>query len=497
MSTLAPFRHNDIPSKPGVYFFRNQFGDVIYVGKAKNLRKRLATYFQPSRRKTADPRIRSLINSIASFQFQAVASESEALILESKLIKRYAPRYNVLLRDDKRFLLVKIDSGEPFPRLRLARVRNNDGQVYFGPFPKGGVLRDTVDFLNKRFKIRVCSPRSPGESDRRHCLARIVKDCSEPCVGKISPEDYHDQIENLLKVMRGDIKEIIVELEAMMTAAADKKNYEKAAKLRDMIHNIEEICGRRGRNFRFATLPSSAPGADAVEDLRAALGLEAAPKIIEAFDNSNLGGSQAVSSMVRFENGRPARSKYRRFRVKTVRGADDFATMNEIIGRHYSRRLAEKKELPDLILIDGGKGQLNAAIKALLEIGHPPLPIIGLAKRDEEIFLPGCETSLKLDKNRPALKLLRAVRDEAHRFAVAYHREIRGKRLTKSLLDDIPGIGPHRKNALLKAFGSVRELKKADAAAITAKVPGIGARSAERIVAALRRDATHVHPNIS
>jgi excinuclease ABC subunit C len=478
------FNPGDVPAKPGVYLFRDSFGAVIYTGKAANLRKRVSHYFQESGRRSADPKLRSLVNSIASWEFLTVKNEEEALILEAKLIKDYAPRYNVLMRDDKRFLLVKINIREKFPRLALARVKKNDGFEYFGPFPKGSALRDTVDFLTRYFGLRSCRAAEPGENERRHCLAGIIKDCSGPCVGKISPEGYKAKVEEMMGVLRGDITALLLDISEKMRAAAADMKFERAAALRDVAANIEDVFGVRRRNFSHTSIPSPA-GDDAVEDLQKALGLPSPPSEIEAMDISNISGMLAVGSVVRFTGGRPDRANYRRFRIREVSGPDDFAMMAEVVKRHFGRKLAENRPLPGLTLIDGGKGQLSAAISALAEIKAPPVPLVGLAKRNEEIFIPGRENPVVLDRHRPALRLLQAIRDEAHRFAVSYHRELRAKKLQESVLDDIPGIGESRKQALLQEFGSVRELKKASPEEIARRVPGIGSETAKLIAGRL------------
>ena len=480
------FYPGDVPAKPGVYLFRNRFGKVIYVGKAANLRKRMSHYFQPSRSKTADPKLRSLINSISKWEFFVVKTENEALILESRLIKQYAPRYNVLMRDDKRFLLLKINLKEDFPRLMFARIHKDDACRYFGPFPKGTALRDTVLFLNRYFGLRSCKPTHPGEKDHKHCLASVVKDCTAPCVQKISRDEYHNIITKMLKILEGSISELVNELKTKMTEESSKLRFEKAAKWRDVITNLEEVFGERNRSFRFASIPSNT-GIEAVEDLHKALGIKNAPVTIEGFDISNISGQMAVASMVCFKDGKPSKKDYRRFKIKGVHQIDDYAMMNEVIQRHYKRKLETNTPPPDLLMVDGGKGQLQSAIKALMEINFPLFPIIGLAKKQEEIFIPGKKDSLILDRHRPALRLLQALRDEAHRFAVSYHRELRSRRLKESLLDEIPGIGDNRKKALLTGFKSVREIRKATADEICKKVPGIGNKFAETILQHLKK----------
>lgn len=511
------FYPGDIPAKAGVYVFRDRFSKIIYVGKAANLRKRMSSYFQPSRRNTADPKLRSLIKSIHKYEYYPVKNESESLILESRLIKEYSPRYNVLMRDDKRFLLVKINLEEPFPSLRLARVRKNDGCQYFGPFPKSGALRKTVDFLIRRHGLRVCRAEIPGEKERKHCLAKIVKDCCEPCVGKVDHDEYMARVNALMDILNGKVKDAVSEIRNKMAECVNKKQFERAAEFRDVADNIEEIFGKRNRSFRFAKVAGTENAEAAVLDLQKILDLPKPPNWIECFDISNIMGSLAVASMVCFIDGKPDNSKYRRFRIRggneedvskkadesapitdhrlpitdypLGRGGNDFAMMAEVVSRRYKRLLQESPAdnlLPDLIMVDGGKGQLNAAIKALKKIGSPFVPIIGLAKKNEEIFIPGREQSLRLERHNAALKLLQSIRDESHRFAIAYHRQLRASRIEDSILDDIPGIGPERKKALLKGFGSLKKLRKASPEDITEKVPGIGAKFAKIICKSLK-----------
>ncbi|MFA6714540.1 MAG: excinuclease ABC subunit UvrC [Victivallaceae bacterium] len=480
------FHPGDVPAKPGVYVYRDRFGTVIYVGKAASLRRRMSQYFQPSRLNRADPRLRSLLNSIYDWDFFVVKNEDEALLLESRLIKQYAPQYNVLMRDDKRFLLVKINLKDDFPRLDLARVRKDDGCKYFGPFPKTSVLRATVEFLSAHFGLRSCRVDSPDENARKHCLKRIVKDCLEPCGGKVTKEEYHRHVDRMLEILNGNVSPLTQELENGMRAAAEKKQFEKAARLRDVISNIQTVFGDRKRSFRYASLPAS-PGREAVESLGKILNMSSPPLLIECFDISNIFGTLAVASMVCFENGSPARDKYRRFKIREVDQIDDFAMMREAVKRHYSRKIRERLPLPDLLLVDGGKGQLSAARAAITEIACPPLNVIGLAKRNEEIFLPERDAPLVLDRHLPALRLLQAIRDEAHRFAIGYHRKLRAQRLQESLLDEIPGIGTARKRLLLQYFGSVRRLRRANAEEIMNKIPGMGRTFAERIVEFIRK----------
>lgn len=490
MPARSAYHTQDAPNEPGVYLFRDRFQHVIYVGKAKSLRRRLASYFQPSRQRTDDPKLRSLINSIAFYELYPVHSEAESLLLESRLIKQYTPRYNILLRDDKRFLLIRIDVQAPFPRLTLARLRKDDGQVYYGPFPLAGALRDTVDFLTRRFGLRSCRAVIPGALERRHCLDHIVRDCSAPCVLKITREQYQERVAQLRHVIEGNVDELIAEVEAKMAAYSAAQQFELAARMRDVKQNLLAVFATPHRAFAYATASTHYPGPAGVAGLQTALELVAAPRVIECFDNSNILGQFAVASLVRFVDGTPAKSDYRHFRIRTVTGADDFASMAEVVGRRYGRLQAEGRPLPDLVVVDGGLGQLNAAYRALQTLGLTKLPLIALAKKQEEVYTIYSEEPLRLDTHAAGLKLLQALRDEAHRFAISFHRDLRRQRIQESLLDEVPGIGKTRKEELLKAFGSVRHLRHQTPAAVAERVPGIGEKLAGEVLAYLRGEAT-------
>ncbi len=479
----SDFRPGDIPARPGVYVYRDRFGTVIYVGKASNLRRRMSHYFQPSQARRADPKLRSLIHSIDRWEIFPVKSEDEALILESRFIKEYAPHYNILLRDDKRYPMLKIDRNERFPRVRLTRLRKKDSCLYFGPFPHGSAMRRLAEYLTRRFGLRSCKAESPGEEEFRHCLAGTVRDCCRPCVGGVTEEEYRERVDRVVAVLNGEIREVAEELRQKMAKAAAEKAFEKAAAFRDILGNLQSLV--RTRSFEHAELPNEA-GMEAVADLQKALRLPNVPHVIVGFDISNLGTTFAVASLVCFREGRPDKASYRRFRIKTVEGQNDFAMMNEVVKRYFSRLLREQRPLPDLLMVDGGKGQLHLALDALISIDCPPFPVVGLAKRNEEIFLPGRSEPVVLDRNRPALKVLQALRDEAHRFAVSYNRQLRLKRIAESLLDEIPGLGEVRRNALLKAFGSVAMIHKASPREIADRVSGIGPEFAETIHEFLR-----------
>ncbi len=481
------YHPSEIPAQPGVYMFRDRFGKVIYVGKARDLRRRLGNYFQPSRKRTGDAKLRSLINSIAQWSYTVVRTEDEALLLESQLIKSYAPYYNILMRDDKRYLLLKVDLSEKFPTLTLARLKKPDNARYYGPFPHGTALKMTREFLLSHFGLRGCKSSDPDEETRKHCLKKLVKDCCAPCTGRVTEEEYRARLDSALAVLDGDIAPVKEAIKEKMLRAAAEGKFELAARYRDAMANIDAVFGRKNRIFENPSLPDQKfpAGEEGIHALAQRLGLQKLPRKIICFDISNILGTLAVASMVTFTNGKPDRQAYRRFRIKTVMQSDDFAMMREAVSRHFSRLLREKLPLPDLLMVDGGKGQLSSAVEALVSVGAPPLPMLGLAERNEEIYIPGQSEPIVLDRHHAALKLLQSVRDEAHRFAITYHRNLREKRIQASLLDDIQGIGAIRKRQLLRAFGSLAQLKRADAAEISRRVPGIGMSIAEKIVESL------------
>lgn len=480
---------SEIPPKPGVYVFRDRFGNVIYVGKAVNLRRRLGNYFQPARAAKADIKTRSLIKSIDDWAFHVVRNEEEALILESRLIKDYAPKYNILMRDDKRYPLLRLNLQDKFPTFTKVRFeRKNDPALYFGPFPNGSALQSTLEFILRHFKLRSCKYDEPDEETIKRCMKRAVRDCSAPCCGKISPEDYRRQVENALEILKGNTKELCAELDEEIKSASAELKFEKCARLRDVKQNLLAVFGPKVRRFDNAVLPErddETSGIAAMKQLQKELGLAKVLDTIICFDISNIMGTLAVASMVCFRNGHPDRSSYRHFRIRTVEGSNDFAMMKEAITRHFGRLIRENRPLPDLLVVDGGKGQLSSAVDALIEINCPVLPVIGLAKREEEIFLPGRSESVLLSRSNPALKVLQSLRDEAHRFAITYHKHLRQKLLEYSVLDEIQGVGETRKKEILSRIGSVARLKKMTPEELAAKIPNLGIKISEKIIAFL------------
>ncbi len=530
-----------LPHKPGVYLMRDRFGTVIYVGKARDLRKRVSQYFQPSRRLGWDLKFRALVEAIHDFDFHLVKSEPEALLLEGRLIKELHPRYNVSFKDDKRFLLLKVNLNDPIPRFTLTRLKQDDGARYFGPFPNSGALRSTLALVRRQFNLRGCRPLTPGESDYKHCLYAHLKYCTAPCIANVTRDQYLAQVTAACEFLEGQYEELRDKIEAEMRAAAAAQEYERAAELRDLLKDVRSTTRKVARFDRVPySLPQSIDPERDLAELGQVLGLEGPPHRIEGFDISNISGTFKVASLVSFRDGRPDRANYRRFRIKTVEGQDDFASMAEVVRRRYSRLLKESTTqsdeprkgaeggeavaaelqrladevgaavrggagrapmsdaaaadvrahhapgsrprkpgpgLPDLIVIDGGRGQLNVALAELKRLGLERLQVIGLAKEFEEIHRPGAEEPLRLPHASGALKLLQRVRDESHRLANTYNAELRLRRISESILDEFPNIGERRKAALLKKFGSVQRLRFATVEQI-AEVPGFGGKAA-------------------
>ncbi len=524
-----------LPDKPGCYLFRGRTGRIIYVGKAISLRKRVQSYFRAHTLRHAPPKLRSLVNSVTDLDFLVVRNEDEALLTESSLIKQHRPRYNILMRDDKRFLALRADPRDPVPRFTTCRLVRDDGARYFGPFPSDTVVRVALDFTERRYGIRKCPPLVPDKETYTHCINDIVRHCSAPCIGRISPEEYHARFAEACAFLSGERVQVLEEVAEQMRAASAARNFEKAAKLRDTLLALREMVRRRGRVVATPEM-HAADARRGLEQLRDLLGLAAPPRVIEAFDISNILGTLAVASMVCAVDGLPDRRRYRRFRIRTVEGADDPAMMAEVISRRYRRVEAQVKDtenterrrdhreipdcgrhtgrstrsfslcplvssatsasflkapphpllpsLPDLVLVDGGITQVRAARHTLAALGLAYLPVAGLTKEQEAIVRDDGQPPLILPRSSPALQILQRLRDEAHRFAIDYHRRIRNRRIRESALDEIPGIGPQRKQTLLQTFGSVYRLARAPVEKIAA-VPGIGMELAAAILRAV------------
>jgi excinuclease ABC subunit C len=438
------------------------------------------------------------------------------LLLEGKLIKDYRPRYNIAFRDDKRFLLAKIRLDDPWPRFTTTRMKKDDSARYFGPFPHSNALHHTLEWLNRSFGLRICHALEPGENDYRHCNADIIRNCSAPCVHQITREAYVQHAHEACDILDGKGKrELLDGLRNEMTNAAHSLDFEQAASLRDVLQNLELTLSPTRQFTRGRGVPTTIkPTADLAE-LGELLNLSGPPCIMECFDISNVSSHHIVASMVRFTNGRPDNAHYRRYRIQSVIGQDDFASMAEVIRRRYSRILLEnaahnphlassqekpfeaqrrlaregraKIILPDLVIVDGGKGQLGMAVKELYALGLQDLPIIGLAKQREEVFVPGRGEPILIPHDRGALKLLQRIRDEAHRFANSYNALLYRRRMRESLLDECPGISPNKKRLLLEKFGSVARIKGASADEL-AMLHGISKKFAQNLLDFLQRD---------
>ncbi|MGI6376784.1 MAG: excinuclease ABC subunit UvrC [Anaerolineae bacterium] len=604
-----------LPDKPGVYIMRDANGKVIYVGKAIVLRNRVRSYFHQTAQDV--DRTRRLVGDIADLEWIVTESELEALILENELIKRHQPRYNVRLKDDKRYPYIKVSMQEDYPRIYTVRQMLDDGARYFGPFTSSHAVYQTLDVLRRLFPYRTCNRVITGQ-DARPCLYYHIKRCTGPCIGAISREAYRANIERACLFLEGKQEQVIAEMDQEMGQAAEALNFERAAALRDQIaaihHVIEgqrivsenlhdhdfvalardeaqscvqvffvrsgKLIGReyfvlqgagdedeaeimssflqqfydgaptvppevlvqtelddlavlqewlrrkRGqkvlikvpkRGGRRKLMEMAAENAvetltrlraewqadtnkhvQALAELQEALSLPEPPSRIECYDISTLQGSFNTGSMVVFTQGVPSKRDYRKFRVKTVEGADDYASMVEVIERRF-RRVQEEdvvsavtgKEnrwaiMPDLIILDGGKGQLNAVRAAMQRLGVDHIPTVGLAKQEEELFVPGRSESLLLPRGSQGLFLLQRIRDEAHRFTISYNRQLRQKAGVKSILDEVPGIGPTRRTALLKAFKSIEGIRRATLEELAA-VPGMTRAAATAVVEHLAR----------
>jgi excinuclease ABC subunit C len=613
-----------VPNRPGVYIMRDGEGNVIYVGKAANLRSRIRSYFGSPH--SFEPKVRRLVEQIADFEFIVTDSAQEALILEATLVKRHQPFFNVRLKDDKHYPYLKIDLGNPWPRVEITRrVQPDGGSRYFGPYASAGSVRKTLDLVKKLFPWRSCTKAITGK-DPRPCLDYYIHRCVAPCSGYCTKEEYDNVIRQVILFLEGRADDVVRELRQKMSDAAEGWEFERAAVLRDQISAVERVTERqamastefvdtdvfglarqdnqacvqvffiratkvigrdtftlegvsdepeeqvvasflkqfyqsatyvpqrillpcrveeapliqawlsqmrgsktelvapqRGEKRRLVAmaeenarealqmmqakwLADSGKTQAALEELQEELNLPNLPQRIECYDISNIGGTAAVGSMVVFLDGRPRPAEYRRFRIKTVAGADDYAMLQEVLRRRFKRASARGEPvepqadsgpahpepvegradeggwgvLPDLVVVDGGKGQLNAALDVMRDLGVGHIPAAGLAKQHEELFVQDMSEPIVLPRTSQALYLVQRIRDEAHRFAITYHRGVRQKAGIQSALDAIPGIGPKRKRALLRKFGSVQRIRQASLDDIAA-TPGFTRALAERV----------------
>ena len=473
-----------LPDKPGCYLMRDKNGKIIYIGKARSLRKRVRSYFRDSTLRRSEPKLRSLVQHIDDLDIIVVHNEAAAILTEGKLIKSYRPQYNISLKDDKRFLMLRAHPKSTFPKFTLVRIKRDDNALYFGPYASSNAARTTLDFIEKHFGLRKCTPRTPDAETHKHCINDIVRFCSAPCINKITPEAYRHHFEEACAFLRGQRPALLKELHQQMQEASKKMQYERAAGLRDTFFMLQKAI-RQHASVAATPQIKKESALRGIQQLQKELNLPEIPRVIEAFDISNISGTYAVASMVCAVDGIPQNNRYRHFRIKTVTGSDDPAMIAEAVRRRINGLLKEKEPLPNLMLLDGGITQLRAARQVLDELGCPQLPTAGLAKRYEEIVCDDGREPLQLELNSDALKVLRRLRDEAHRFAITYHRKLRNRRIRESALDDIPGIGEKRKTLLLKHFGSTRRILNAGPQAIAA-LPGIGKEISEKIIDGLK-----------
>jgi excinuclease ABC subunit C len=593
-----------IPGSPGCYIMRNARGNILYVGKAKNLRSRVRSYFMSPAKLT--PKTRMMVEQVNDFEYFVVSSEQEALILELNLIKRYWPPYNVLLKDDKTFPYLKIKFTEEWPRLHITRRIEEDGSHYFGPFASINSLRRTLDVLKRIFPLRTCTQPIVTKKNIRPCLKYHLGYCLAPCAGKTSRGEYDMILAQLIMFLEGKHQAVLRSLEKKMEIASTELDFERAARFRDQLQAVQYIVEgqsiamkvkgeqdaiafaadrdqacvqiftiRYGKligreSFTVKGTSNEEPGqvmtsfvkqfyssspyipkllliqypvedsalieswlsnrkgarvrievpqrgkkkelidivaenarqgleqlkikqlsvpsvlSDALDEIKKELHLPVLPSRIEGYDVSNIQGSDAVGSMVVFEDGKPKPAHYRRFKIRTVHGANDYAMLQEMLRRRFKRVNSGDKDntswsiRPDLVLIDGGKGQLNAAREVLKELGQEYLSLASLAKENEELFIPGQVKPVVLPKSSTGLKLLQRLRDEAHRFAITYYRKVHKRRTFTSTLDEVTGIGPQKKKALIKTFGSIQAIRQASLDELTA-VEGINRSLAQKI----------------
>lgn len=460
MHTLED-RLKELPNQPGVYLYKDAQGTIIYIGKAAVLKNRVRQYFQKSR--PLDAKTTALVADIASIDWITVESEADALFLEAELVRRYQPKYNILLRDDKSTVYVRIDYKSDYPSVTLTRRPLDDGAEYFGPYFSAFAVKKALHFLRKAFPYSTHTRTIP----KRACLQYQLGLCPGLEEHKTSLADYRANLRKLMQYLRGERVKLIKQIESEMKASAKAKNFEQAAALRNQLFALKGL----SKQIVFSDKEFLDISKDeAIADLAKLLGLERIPRRIEGYDISHMSGTDTVASMVVFINGLPAKTEYRKFKLR-IPGNDDFAHMREVLTRRLSAKHTAQWDIPDLILIDGGKGQVSAAQTAMRSAGYD-IPMIGLAKREEEIIIPsdGQYKVVLLGRGSHIVKLLQRIRDESHRFAVSYHTVLKRQRQTTSVLEELPGIGPATRKKLLRHFGSLKAVSRATQQELSAVV---------------------------
>lgn len=465
-----------LPHTPGVYRYLDDKGTIIYVGKAKDLKRRVSQYFRPEDQ--LDRKTRALVAKIADLQYTLVETEEDALLLENNLIKQLQPHYNILLKDDKTYPWIVIKN-EPFPRVMLTRRYQKDGSQYYGPYASVMHAKRMLELIANLYKMRICSlvltEESIASGRLRSCLNHHLGKCAAPCLGLFSREEYDSQIEDIKALLSGRVRKLIGEFRTKMNEASAQLRFEDAQVWKDRLLLLEDHSERQKvvghgildmetyKLLQEKKLPMRIERSEKVmEQLKKDLGMSELPHHIECFDNSNIQGTNPVAACVVFKEAIPSKKDYRHFLIKTVVGANDYASMKEVVNRRYSRLLAEGEPLPQLIVIDGGKGQLRCALEALQELGiREKVFVVGLAERLEEIVIPGEPVSLFLDKNSSSLRVLMHIRDEAHRFGITHHRKRRTAAEVESALRSVPGVGEATEQKLMRHFHSVKRIKEA------------------------------------
>jgi excinuclease ABC subunit C len=445
--------------------FLDKKGKIIYVGKALRLKRRVSSYFQAGR--AHDARLELLVSETCDFRTIKTASEAEALIYEAGLIKDHSPKFNIELKDDKSYPYLKLTVHEKYPRLLMTRRRVNDGSAYYGPYVNVKLLKEAMSFMKKVFPLRTCR-----RFHKKVCLEYHIGQCVGPCEKKVTGSEYGDIVKQLKAFLEGRKDDLINRLMEKMDKLSRKKQYEKAMVIKKRIEALTAVQQLHDR--------AQHPIFGELDELQNTLGLPNIPERIECFDISNIGGRQAVGSMVTFLKGRPFKDGYRRFRIRTVPDADDYSMIREVVARRYSRLIRENKVLPDLILIDGGKGHLSVAKDELVKLGFAGLPVASIAKEHNHLYIEGRRQPVRLSPGSRILLLIQRIRDEAHRFAIEYHRKVRRREKFRTELKDIKGVGPVKESFILDKFGSVESVRRASLAKLLKA--GVDRRTAEAIV---------------
>lgn len=474
-----------LPEQSGVYLFKDEKGVIIYIGKANVLKNRVSSYFKGGTSHSA--KVKQMVERIKNIEYIITASEMEALLLESRLVKKYKPYFNIQLKDDKSYPFIQITKGVDFPAIHLIRKSSKIAEQkakYYGPFTDIETSRKAVQKLRQIFKIRNCSQRKFNLG--KPCLDYQIELCSAPCAKKIGQDEYQKKVKECSQLLAGRHKSLLKNLKQEMNIAAQLMLFEKAAEIRDTIRMIEKVISqekisksyRRRLSIYLRDSVNRESLQEALRDLQNYLNLTTPPLSIEAYDISNIQGKNAVGSLVYFHDGIPDKKRYKHFKIKYTQGINDYAMMKEILERRFNNFQSEE-ELPDLILIDGGKGQLNIVSQVLDELGLQ-INLISLAEREEQLFQPGRREPVILPKNSAAFFLVQRIRDEAHRFALSYHKKLRSKTIRDSLIDYIPGIGEKKKKLLLSKFKSIEHIKNATIEELK-ELPGIGEKTARKI----------------